>query len=135
MVRRRIEQTRPPQHAGWEGEPNRVPVRLNLASCRPSRAGSAVKFLERGGIQEERLQRHKFPFNSIEYLRKSGARPTNFSIRKVPVVAVGRSVIAASLTLLWSVRNLLSPGLVKIRCARRILPTQSCAPALEGHVC
>src|ERR1700729_1585537 len=99
MVRRRIEQTRPLEHAGWEGEPNRVPVRLNLASCRPTRACSAVKFLERGGIQEERLQRHRFPFNSMEYLRTSCARPTTISIREVPIVAAGRRMIEVSLTL------------------------------------
>src|ERR1700677_4026559 len=115
MVRRRIEQTRPFQHAGREGEPNRVPVRLNLARCRPARTGSAVKFLERGRIQKQRLQRHRFPFNSMERLPRYCARAASPSQWNVPVTAAGRrKAVIESLTLL-TVANLRSPEEVKIR--------------------
>src|ERR1700722_11842039 len=114
MVRRRIEQTGPFQHAGREGKPNRVPVGLNLARCRPSRAGSAVKFLKRGRIQEQRLQRHRFPFNSMKRLAKYCARAASPSQWNAPVTAAGRKTVIESLTLLTA-GNLRSQVEVKIQ--------------------
>jgi hypothetical protein len=60
-----IEQTRTLQHSSGVGQPDGVPVRLNLARGRPARTRAAVKVLERGRIQEKRFQGHRHPFNSI----------------------------------------------------------------------
>src|ERR1700678_2015675 len=51
-------------------------------------------FSNEGGFRKSVFKVIDFPSIQWIILRKSGARPTNFSIRKVPVVAVGRRVIA-----------------------------------------
>ena len=53
VVGRGIQQTRAFQHAGRIGQPNRIPVRFDLSSSRPTRTGAAVKVLERGRVQEQ----------------------------------------------------------------------------------
>src|SRR5262245_37670432 len=55
FVRRGIEHATVGKHAGRIGEPDGIPVRLDLASRWPARARAAVVALEAGWVQEERL--------------------------------------------------------------------------------
>src|SRR6185437_10491725 len=58
VVGRGVEQPRTLQHAGGIGEPDGVPVGLDLAGRGPAGAGAAVEVLERGRIQEQGFKRH-----------------------------------------------------------------------------
>ena len=53
VVGRRIEQARTLKQAGRIGEPDRVPVGLNLACRRPARTCAAVEVFERRRVEEE----------------------------------------------------------------------------------
>ncbi len=58
VVRRSVEQARTFQQAGGVGQPDGVPVRLNLADSGPAGACAAVEVFKGGRIQEQGLQRH-----------------------------------------------------------------------------
>ena len=47
------------QHPGGIAEPDGIPVGFNLAGRGPARTGAPIETLERRGIQEQRLQRHR----------------------------------------------------------------------------
>ena len=64
VVGRRVEQPRTLKQAGRIGEPDRVPVGLDLACGRPARTGAAVEVLEGRRVEEECFQRHGHLFNS-----------------------------------------------------------------------
>ena len=51
VVRRAIEQAAARQHASGIGEPNRIPVGLDLARGGPARAGASIEFLETRRVQ------------------------------------------------------------------------------------
>ncbi len=52
VVRRGVEKPRALEHAGGIGEPDGVPVGLDLAGCGPAGAGAAVKVFKGGRVQE-----------------------------------------------------------------------------------
>src|SRR5208337_368749 len=58
MMRRSVEHARAFQHARRVSQPDRIPIRLNLAGSWPTRTGAAVVVLERRRIQKQCLQRH-----------------------------------------------------------------------------
>ncbi len=64
VVRRGVEQPRTLQQAGWIGEPDGVPVGLDLARRRPARTGAAIEVLERGRVEEECFQGHRHLLHS-----------------------------------------------------------------------
>ena len=53
-----VEQARALQHSGRIGEPDGVPVGLDLAGRGPAGAGATVELLKGGRVQEEGLKRH-----------------------------------------------------------------------------
>ncbi len=52
VVRWSVQQARTFQHSSRIGEPDRVPVGLNLSGSGPARTGSSIKVFERRRIQE-----------------------------------------------------------------------------------
>jgi len=58
VMRRSIEEARAFEHTGRIGEPDWIPVGLDLAGCGPAGAGAAIKVLEGGRVQEQCLKRH-----------------------------------------------------------------------------
>lgn len=57
VVGRGVQQLRALEHAGGIGEPDGVPVGLDLAGSGPAGAGAAVEVFEGGRVQEQRLER------------------------------------------------------------------------------
>ena len=57
VVGRSVDQARPLQHARGIGEPDRVPVGLDLACGGPAAACAAIELLKGGRVEEEGLQR------------------------------------------------------------------------------
>ena len=55
VVWRGVEELRTLEHAGGVGQPDRIPVRLDLAGSGPAGTGAAVKVFEGGRIQEQCL--------------------------------------------------------------------------------
>src|SRR5882757_10358691 len=55
VVGRGVQELRAFQHSCGIGEPDGVPVRLDLAGSGPAGAGTAVKILERGRIEKQRF--------------------------------------------------------------------------------
>ena len=53
VVRRGVQQPRAFQHPCGIGEPDRIPVRFNLARGGPARAGAPIEILKRRRIQEQ----------------------------------------------------------------------------------
>ena len=64
VVGRSVDQAGTLKHAGGIGEPDRVPVGLDLAGCGPAAAGAAIELFKGGGVEEQCLQRrcHSFHF-------------------------------------------------------------------------
>ena len=58
VVGRSVDQARSLQHSGGIGEPDGIPVGLDLAGGGPAAAGATVKLFKGRRIQEQRLQRH-----------------------------------------------------------------------------
>ncbi len=87
VVGRCVEHPRTLKQAGRIGEPDRVPVGLDLACRRPTRAGAAVEVLKGGRVEEDCFQWHGHQLNSTirddsldvfvarygDYLRSEGA--------------------------------------------------------------
>src|SRR5262249_30690331 len=63
VVGRRIEHPRALQQARRIRQPDRVPIRLDLARCRPPRARSAIEIFKRRRVQKEGFQGHRHPFD------------------------------------------------------------------------
>ena len=64
VVRGRIEKAGTLKQACRVCEPDGVPIGLDFARGGPARTRASVKVLKRGGIQEQRLQRHRHHYNS-----------------------------------------------------------------------
>src|ERR1700682_1960743 len=63
LGRRGVKQAAARNHAGGAGQPNRVPVGLDLAGCGPPRNSTAVEILKAWRIQQQSLHyiRHSSP--------------------------------------------------------------------------
>src|ERR1700730_1588798 len=61
--RRGVKQAAARNHSGGVGQPNRVPVGLDLAGCGPPRTSSAVEIFKARRIQQQSLHyiRHSSP--------------------------------------------------------------------------
>src|ERR1019366_2932653 len=58
VVRWRIQKARALKHASGISEPNRIPIRFDLARSWPPRSGPTIKILKRRWVQKKSLQRH-----------------------------------------------------------------------------
>ena len=95
VVGRGVEQPRTLQHAGGIGEPDGVPVGLDLAGCGPAGAGATVEVFEGGRVQEQGFERHTInlilPFRYCE----KGAFGDEGVERKIPFARRRRKAMTA----------------------------------------